>query len=206
MTPFGPTDGVRNACMRHGNCRIPGGSSANVIKGLANLAPHRVTATFLGMVGRDATGREYRQRLEEQGVVPVLLVGSRISLSVCLDPPSSPFLLVYPTPPASYSTISTHPLLGDRERLALGLFPVPRDTRWPAYHAHLPRGIPGAAVSLPGRAGASWQGEMQSIPGVVSPNWLLHRGACSIRGVESPRWPLHTIHLMCRYPLTGAPG
>ena len=99
MTPFGPTDGVRNACMRHGNCRIPGGSSANVIKGLANLAPHRITATFLGMVGRDATGREYRQRLEEQGVVPVLLVGSRISLSVCLDLPSSPFLLVYPTPP-----------------------------------------------------------------------------------------------------------
>ena len=58
--------------------RIPGGSSANVIKGLANLSPPSgsLTAKFLGMVGRDATGQQYKQGLEQQGVVPLLLVST----------------------------------------------------------------------------------------------------------------------------------
>ena len=59
-------------------CRIPGGSSANVIKALANLTNGRIDldASFLGMIGKDETGQDYKRRLQEQGVDPQLLVRS----------------------------------------------------------------------------------------------------------------------------------
>jgi len=46
------------------------------MKGLANISGGGVTCRFMGMVGSDATAAEYRSQLAEQGVQPVLLVGS----------------------------------------------------------------------------------------------------------------------------------
>jgi hypothetical protein len=43
----------------------PGGSAANVTKGIANLGGE---AAFVGMVGRDAVGRRYRELLAAQNV------------------------------------------------------------------------------------------------------------------------------------------
>lgn len=57
------------------NSRIPGGSAANVMKGIANITSGSAHCRFVGMVGRDATGSEYRDKLAAQGVEPVLLVG-----------------------------------------------------------------------------------------------------------------------------------
>jgi len=48
----------------------PGGSSANVMKGIANLGGE---AAFVGMLGRDEMGRRYRELLAAQNVRPVLL-------------------------------------------------------------------------------------------------------------------------------------
>ena len=48
----------------------PGGSAANVMKGIANLGGE---AAFVGMVGRDDVGRKYRELLAAQNVRPVLL-------------------------------------------------------------------------------------------------------------------------------------
>ena len=55
------------------------------MRGLANLSPGKgtVTAKFLGMVGRDPTGREYKQKLEQQGVEPLLLEATSSSPSAC---------------------------------------------------------------------------------------------------------------------------
>ncbi|CAG9460645.1 unnamed protein product [Pedinophyceae sp. YPF-701] len=53
--------------------RIPGGSSANVAKGLASLAGDSLRVRFVGMVGNDDVGTSYRSKLEAAGVDPVLL-------------------------------------------------------------------------------------------------------------------------------------
>ena len=58
------------------------------MRGLANLSPGEgsnglVTAKFLGMVGRDQTGKEYRQKLEQQGVKPLLLEALSDAPSAC---------------------------------------------------------------------------------------------------------------------------
>ena len=54
---------------------MPGGSAANVVKGLANIMGKDVACTFVGMVGQDETGRQYKAGLAAQGVQPMLLVG-----------------------------------------------------------------------------------------------------------------------------------
>ncbi len=64
---------VQKTC--YATFRIPGGSAANVLKGIANLTSGSAHCRFVGMVGRDATGTEYRDKLAAQGVEPVLLVG-----------------------------------------------------------------------------------------------------------------------------------
>ena len=56
--------------------RIPGGSAANVMKGVANLSGGRVRCKFMGMVGTDSTAEAYRHKMQQQGVQPVLLVSS----------------------------------------------------------------------------------------------------------------------------------
>ena len=48
----------------------PGGSAANVAKGVANLGGD---AAFVGMIGRDDIGARYRELLRSQKVTPVLL-------------------------------------------------------------------------------------------------------------------------------------
>ena len=45
-----------------------------MMKGLAQLSGGRLRCKFLGCVGRDETGREYRARLAATGVEPLLLV------------------------------------------------------------------------------------------------------------------------------------
>jgi sugar/nucleoside kinase (ribokinase family) len=62
--------------------RVPGGSAANVMKGLANISAGRVHCKFMGMVGTDAVAQDYMQKLKQQNVQPVLLV-SRVMSLVC---------------------------------------------------------------------------------------------------------------------------
>lgn len=57
-------------------CSLPGGSAANVLKGLANLSAGRLECSFMGMVGKDATAAEYTSKLQQQGVTPRLVVSS----------------------------------------------------------------------------------------------------------------------------------
>ncbi|PNW80841.1 hypothetical protein CHLRE_07g331800v5 [Chlamydomonas reinhardtii] len=63
--------------------RIPGGSAANVVKGVANIAGGHASCRFVGMVGADATGAEYRAKLSAQGVAPVLLESGSGAPSAC---------------------------------------------------------------------------------------------------------------------------
>ncbi len=67
--------------------RIPGGSAANVVKGICNIAGSGARCRFVGMIGADETGGEYRRKLAAQGVEPLLLVrrGAGLSVSVSLD-------------------------------------------------------------------------------------------------------------------------
>mgnify|MGYP001807425841 CR=1 FL=1 len=62
-------------------CRIPGGSAANVMKGLANLSGGRVCCKFMGMVGTDSTAEAYKHKMEQQGVQPVLLVSRQAGIT-----------------------------------------------------------------------------------------------------------------------------
>ncbi|GAB4817507.1 hypothetical protein N2152v2_004553 [Parachlorella kessleri] len=48
--------------------RVPGGSSANVIGALAGLSDKQLLVVFVGMLGSDAAGAEYRQKMQAQGV------------------------------------------------------------------------------------------------------------------------------------------
>lgn len=59
---------------------VPGGSAANVLKGLANLSAGRVRCRFVGMVGTDTAAAEYEEMLRQQGVEPMLLVSSAHAL------------------------------------------------------------------------------------------------------------------------------
>jgi sugar/nucleoside kinase (ribokinase family) len=54
--------------------RVPGGSAANVMKGLANISAGQALCQFMGMVGQDSTAADYKAKLQQQGVHPVLLV------------------------------------------------------------------------------------------------------------------------------------
>mmetsp|Transcript_21380 Transcript_21380/g.46797 ORF Transcript_21380/g.46797 Transcript_21380/m.46797 type:complete len:380 (+) Transcript_21380:82-1221(+) len=70
--------------------RIPGGSAANVMKGMANLGQGTLEAKFVGMIGKDATGEDYRHGLQAQGVRPLLLEtdsGAPSACAVCLVTP-----------------------------------------------------------------------------------------------------------------------
>lgn len=62
---------------------MPGGSAANVMKGLANLSGGEVACTFVGMVGADATAKDYETKLRQQGVRPLLLVSWLAAAAAC---------------------------------------------------------------------------------------------------------------------------
>ncbi|KXZ43676.1 hypothetical protein GPECTOR_83g288 [Gonium pectorale] len=70
--------------------RIPGGSAANVMKGIANIAGGAAQCRFVGMIARDATGEDYRAKLAAQGVAPLLLesdTGAPSAIALCLVTP-----------------------------------------------------------------------------------------------------------------------
>ncbi|EFN56268.1 hypothetical protein CHLNCDRAFT_57678 [Chlorella variabilis] len=70
--------------------RVPGGSAANVLKGLASLAPASLSVAFVGMVGQDEAGWEYRQSITAHGVRPLLLesgTGAATAACLCLVTP-----------------------------------------------------------------------------------------------------------------------
>ncbi|KAG2496791.1 hypothetical protein HYH03_005199 [Edaphochlamys debaryana] len=56
--------------------RIPGGSAANVVKGIAQIAGADARCSFVGMVAKDETGAEYRRKVSACGVQPLLLESS----------------------------------------------------------------------------------------------------------------------------------
>eukprot|EP00879_Flechtneria_rotunda_P019425 GHRR01020403.1.p1 GENE.GHRR01020403.1~~GHRR01020403.1.p1 ORF type:complete len:362 (+),score=81.26 GHRR01020403.1:226-1311(+) len=64
--------------------RVPGGSAANVLKGMANISSGRVHCILMGMVGADATAKDYKQKLQKQGVQPMLLESSAGPTATCL--------------------------------------------------------------------------------------------------------------------------
>ncbi|KAK9829366.1 hypothetical protein WJX72_005432 [[Myrmecia] bisecta] len=69
----------------HRLARVPGGSAANVVTGIANLSNGSWEVCFMGMLGADETGREYRTRLEEQGVRSLMTEStSGASTATCL--------------------------------------------------------------------------------------------------------------------------
>lgn len=60
---------------------VPGGSAANVLKGLAAVSGGAVSTQFMGMVGADEAGATYTRQMREHGVEPVLLVSGAGGLS-----------------------------------------------------------------------------------------------------------------------------
>ena len=66
-------------------CRVSGGSAANVVKGLANISAGQVHCKFVGMIGADAVGAEYTLQLRQQGVQPLLLVSLAARIIVALS-------------------------------------------------------------------------------------------------------------------------
>lgn len=63
---------------------VPGGSAANVLKGLAGVSGGRLRCQLVGMVGADATGARYMQQLQAHGVEAALLVRPhRMQLLFC---------------------------------------------------------------------------------------------------------------------------
>lgn len=54
-----------------------------MVKGVANIAGGHASCRFVGMVGADATGAEYRAKLSAQGVAPVLLESGSGAPSAC---------------------------------------------------------------------------------------------------------------------------
>ncbi len=67
-------------------CRLPGGSAANVCKGIAGIAAQgSCTVSFVGQVGRDALGEDYRARLQAAGVQAELVeADSGAATATCL--------------------------------------------------------------------------------------------------------------------------
>jgi sugar/nucleoside kinase (ribokinase family) len=57
--------------------RVPGGSAANVMKGLANISAGSMACKFMGMVGTDAVAQDYMDKLKQQNVQPILLVSNQ---------------------------------------------------------------------------------------------------------------------------------
>ncbi len=53
---------------------MPGGSAANVLKGLAGVSGSSLRCQLVGMVGNDEAGAFYTDSLRRQGVEPALLV------------------------------------------------------------------------------------------------------------------------------------
>jgi hypothetical protein len=74
---------------------VPGGSAANVMKGLANMLARDSQVRFVGMIGSDTTGQEYLEKLTAEGVEPLLQVGQRAGCGL-RSAPVSPTPL--PTP------------------------------------------------------------------------------------------------------------
>eukprot|EP00775_Hariotina_reticulata_P013102 gene13102-13230_t len=64
--------------------RVPGGSAANVMKGLANISAGQALCKFMGMVGQDTTAADYKEKLQQQGVQPVLLETEQGPTASCL--------------------------------------------------------------------------------------------------------------------------
>lgn len=58
--------------------RLPGGSAANVLKGLAGISGGTLRCEMVGVVGADEAGAFYTTELTAHGVTPRLLV--RLSL------------------------------------------------------------------------------------------------------------------------------
>lgn len=54
--------------------RIPGGSAANVLKGLAGVSGGQLRCEMVGMVGADEAGESYTRELRSHGVEPRLAV------------------------------------------------------------------------------------------------------------------------------------
>lgn len=54
--------------------RLPGGSAANVLKGLASISGGTLRSQFMGMVGRDEAAAFFTEQMQEHGVEPLLLV------------------------------------------------------------------------------------------------------------------------------------
>jgi sugar/nucleoside kinase (ribokinase family) len=68
-----------------GMARVPGGSAANVMKGLAGLGQGSLKVAFVGMVGTDEVGAEYQASIAAKGVRPLLLeAGSGAPTGTCL--------------------------------------------------------------------------------------------------------------------------
>lgn len=70
--------------------RVPGGSAANVLKGLARVSGGDLSCKLLGMVGADDAGALYTQQLRCQGVEPMLLTstsGAPTARCLCLVTP-----------------------------------------------------------------------------------------------------------------------
>jgi len=55
---------------------VPGGSAANVMKGVANISQGGLLCKFAGMIGDDETGKQYQSKLASECVEPLLLVSS----------------------------------------------------------------------------------------------------------------------------------
>ncbi|KAI8467790.1 MAG: Ribokinase-like protein [Monoraphidium minutum] len=69
---------------------VPGGSAANVLKGLAAVSGGALEPQFFGMVGADAAGSHYERELRAHGVQPRLLrcaSGAPTAACVCLVTP-----------------------------------------------------------------------------------------------------------------------
>ncbi|DBA91709.1 TPA: hypothetical protein ACH3X1_003306 [Trebouxia sp. C0004] len=69
---------------------VHGGSAANVLKGLGNLALQQRSARFMGMVGLDDAGRQFHDHFKQQHVDPLLLTstsGKATATCLCLLTP-----------------------------------------------------------------------------------------------------------------------
>lgn len=80
------------SCQARAMSRVPGGSAANVMKGLASMSSgsSRLHCQFMGMVGSDAAGNFYAEELQDHGVDTLLLEstsGAPTARCVCLVTP-----------------------------------------------------------------------------------------------------------------------
>ena len=128
--------------------RVPGGSAANVLKGLAGVSGGTLQCQFVGMVGSDEAGAFYAQQLRSHGVEPLLLVrapwacpvgmlGNNWRWGASVVHAATVNALCAPsrksnaaiTPPATSDVIKRRPN---------STLPVPGHPRRAAHHADLP--------------------------------------------------------------------